>query len=132
MTRVLAVARVLLVIVMITHAFGKIQGFDAFADKFNLPPVVIGLLTFAELAGAAGVAIGGFIPGTLGVLATWLGAFAIAITQVGAIVVVHWPNWFYFSNGFEYNFVLLGLCLMLVLGHTFKRARRERHNVIEV
>ncbi|MDN5917038.1 MAG: hypothetical protein L0I76_18355 [Pseudonocardia sp.] len=114
---VLLVARLLLTLVFVPHALGKIVAFDAFAEKFGLPTVLIALLCFSELAGVVGVLLGGIVREPFARWMTWLGALSIAVGQVAAVVVVHAPRWFVYSGGMEFNVVLIGLCLMLVLGH---------------
>lgn len=125
--RLLLIPRALLVVVFVTHGLGKISGFDAFQDKFQLSTTLIVLLTISELAGAIGMLLGALPIEPWACWATRLAALSIAIGQIGAIVTVRWPNWFEQYYGMEYNVVLLGLCLILVVGHR-PPPRRRRDN----
>lgn len=119
------IPRLLLLAVFVTHGFGKITAFQAFQEKFVLPTPIVVLLIMAELGGAVGVVTGGLLPGRLGLYATYAGCFTIAVSQVGAIAYARWPQWFEQYSGMEYNVVLLGLCLLLALGH--RAVRRAEH-----
>ena len=67
-----------------------------------------------QLAVAWGELIGG-IALALGFL-TRLAAVGIIAIMAGAIATVHWPHGFDIQkDGFEYNFVLISMCLCLVL-----------------
>jgi putative oxidoreductase len=68
-----------------------------------------------QIAVAWGQLIGG-IALAVGFL-TRLAAIGIIAIMAGAIAVVHWPHGFDIrQNGYEYNFVLIVICLCLVLG----------------
>lgn len=118
------IARLVLAGVMIPHGLGKFISMSAFMAKFDLGMTITVLTGIAELAGAAGVLLGGLRspPAWLTNLATWLGVLAIATVQVGAIVYDHWGRFFYFLGGVEYNLVLLALCLIVLLGQPYPRA----------
>lgn len=124
--RALWIPRLLLFIVFLPHGIGKITGFAAFQDKFALPATVTVLLILAELGGAFAVVSGGFLPGRWGVAATWAGAGCLLVSQVGAITYARWPRWLEFSpgGGSEYNFVLCGLCVLLIYGHWLAASRQ--------
>lgn len=115
--RLLWLPRLLLFTVFITHSLGKITAFAAFEEKFSLPGPVVVLLILAELCGALGVVTGGLVPGRLGLAATWIGCSTIAVSQIGAIAYVRWPEWFEMYGGAEYNVVLVGTALFLALAH---------------
>jgi putative oxidoreductase len=69
----------------------------------------------AQLAVAWGELIGG-IALAFGFL-TRLAAAGIVVIMAGAIATVHWPHGFDIrQGGFEYNFVLIVICLCLILG----------------
>jgi putative oxidoreductase len=69
----------------------------------------------AQLAVAWGELIGG-IALAMGFL-TRLAAIGIIVIMIGAIATVHWPKGFDIRNGgFEYNSVIIIVCLCLVLG----------------
>jgi putative oxidoreductase len=92
----------------------------------DAPPGIVQLLVaWGELIG--GVAIGaGFL--------TRLAALGIIAIMAGAIATVHWPNGFDITKGgFEYNVVLIIMCVCLVLGgpgplavDRYFRIKRER------
>lgn len=112
----LLIPRLLLIVVLIPHALGKFLATDVFAAKFDLSTTVSILAGVAELGGGLAVALGALLAARAGAWITWAGVVAIAIVQIGAIAIVHWGAWLYFQGGWEYNFVLLGLCFMLVVG----------------
>lgn len=67
-----------------------------------------------QLAAAWGQLIGGLAL-ALGFL-TRLAALGIIVIMAGAIAVVHWPNGFDISKGgYEYNMLIIVVCLALVL-----------------
>jgi uncharacterized membrane protein YphA (DoxX/SURF4 family) len=66
-----------------------------------------------QLAVAWGQLIGGIALG-LGFL-TRLAALGIAAIMVGAIALVHWPRFDVREGGFEYNFLIIAVCLVLIL-----------------
>jgi uncharacterized membrane protein YphA (DoxX/SURF4 family) len=67
-----------------------------------------------QMAVAWGELIGG-IALALGFL-TRLAALGIAAIMVGAIALVHWPHGFDLrQGGFEYNFLIIMVCLALIL-----------------
>jgi putative oxidoreductase len=70
--------------------------------------------TYQQLAVAWGELVGG-IAVAVGLL-TRLAALGLAAIMVGAIITIHGPNGFSLADGgFEYNFVLLIICLSLIL-----------------
>jgi putative oxidoreductase len=105
--------RLALAAVFIFHGLalvGPDQGWGAAWNKGpEAPPAP------AQLAVAWGELIGG-IALAFGFL-TRLAAAGIVVIMAGAIATVHWPHGFAIQNkGFEYNFVLIMICLCLMLG----------------
>lgn len=123
-TAALWIARLALAVPVAVHGTTKITRRDMFIAKFDLAPELASLAAFAELAGVFGVVAGGIaltrtMPAplrTLGLVASWLGVVAIASVQIAAITLVHWPKWFYYLGGMEFNLVLLALGLIVALG----------------
>ena len=102
--------RLALGIVFIYHGWGKVFGAEAgmgaswMGDK--MPAIVQILVSWGELIGGAAILVG---------FLTKLAAAGIAIIMVGAIVTVHGANGFGMQNsGYEYNFVLICMCLALM------------------
>lgn len=86
-----------------------------------------------QMAVAWGQLLGG-IAMALGFL-TRLAALGLGVIMGGAIALVHWPHGFDIrEHGYEYNFVLIVICLALVLGgpgpiavdHWFRIRRRRQ------
>jgi len=101
--------RIGLGVVFIYHGYGKVFGEGAnFGLAWNpkLPTIIQALVSWGEFLG--GIAI------LLGFLSE-LAALGIIIIMLGAIFMVHGKNGFGMSNGgFEYNFVLISMCLTLI------------------
>ena len=82
-------------------------------------------VSWGQLVGGIALAVG---------FLTRLAAVGIIAIMAGAIALVHWPHGFDIrQGGFEYNFVLIVMCLCLVLGgpgpfavDRFFRIRRNR------
>lgn len=108
--------RLAIVVAILPHAVAKFVLFNEFTDKFDLPTVIAILADSAEFLGVLGI-VGG------GLFRKWwltaLGALGIAVVQVGAIATVHWPVWFYYRYGMEYNVVILLLCAAAVASHRY-------------
>jgi putative oxidoreductase len=67
-----------------------------------------------QVAVAWGELLGG-IAMLLGFL-TRLAALGLIVIMAGAIALVHWPNGFsIIQGGYEYNIVLIGICIALIL-----------------
>ena len=107
-------ARLTLGICMLPHGWGKTlgdPGFSAtmgfFTDKSGIPAPFAFLVVLAESLGAVGL--------ILGVLGRFCG-FGIALTMVGAILMVHGQKGFFGQNGgYEYNLALLGLSVVVMI-----------------
>lgn len=111
--------RLTLAVVFITHGSQKITtlfgggGFSATAEQFSS----IGIY-FPRLM-AYIVGLGEMISGILflfGLFTREAALFMIAI-MIGAVITVHGQNGFFITqSGYEYNFVIIGSCLCLLLG----------------
>jgi len=72
------------------------------------PPVPLQLaVAWGQLIGGVALAIG---------FLTRLAALGIIAIMAGAIALVHWPNGFDVTKGgFEYNMLIIAVCIVLVL-----------------
>ena len=97
-------------VVFTYHGFGKVfgegAGLGASWNPHGMPAIMQILVSWGELIGG------------LAFLAGFLTAYAslgIIIIMIGAIVMVHGKNGFSLLNqGYEYNFVLIMMCLALM------------------
>jgi len=108
--------RIALASVFIFHGVSKAMGLIEGA------PVPMGqtfeiwaLVTFAEVAGGFGILLGGILPGRFGDIITRLSGLAIVPVMIGAIAMVHWPNWSFARNGMEFQVVLLLIALFFLI-----------------
>jgi len=121
------VLRVALGVLFLAHAALKVfvftpAGAAAFFGSLGLPPSLAYLTIAAEIAG--GVAL------ILGVFTRWV-AIALVPVLLGAIVLVHGPAGFFFTNangGWEYPaFWAVTLVVLALLGdgaHALRRSTR--------
>jgi putative oxidoreductase len=104
--------RLALAAIFIFHGYDLI-GHDwgtTWAEKMDDPPptAVQALVAWGQLIGGIALALG---------LLTRLAALGIAVIMAGAIATVHWPNGFDIrKGGFEYNFAIIAICIVLILG----------------
>jgi len=103
--------RIGLGVVFFYHGYHKVFGAETHLgtswNPHGMPAVVQVLVSWGELL--AGL---GFLTGVL----TWGAALGIIALMVGAIVTVHGKNGFNLMNqGYEYNFVLILMCLALII-----------------
>ena len=118
--------------VFLYHGIGKVMDLGGFSQMMGLPTPVAALVTFAELAGGAGIIVGAFyaqIPGLprtpiTNDLITRLAGLAIAPVALGAIFMVHGPRWDFMAaegfpaGGMEFQVVVLLTALyFLVMGN---------------
>jgi len=102
--------RVGLGVVFVFHGYGKIFAEGkalgtAWAGP-DMPTLIQTLVSWGEFLGGLG-----FLTGVL----TAPAALGIIVIMAGAIVTVHGKNGFSLMNrGYEYNFVLISMCLALI------------------
>ncbi len=101
--------RIGLGVVFTYHGYGKVFGEGAaLGTAWNpqMPAVIQALVSWGELIGGLAI-LAGFL--------TSLASLGIIIIMVGAIITVHGKNGFSMMNqGYEYNFVLISMCLALM------------------
>ncbi len=102
--------RIGLGITFIYHGFGKVLGEGAaFGSSWNpsgMPAIVQILVSWGEFLGGAAILLG---------FLTEIASAGIIIIMLGAIFFVHGKSGFGMMNGgFEYNFVLITMCLALI------------------
>lgn len=86
----------------------KDWGTNWMPESMGQPAPVQAAAAWGELLGGVALAAG---------FLTRLAACGIIAIMVGAIATFHWENGFDISNrGFEYNVVIIAMCLCLVLG----------------
>lgn len=111
-------ARLALAVAILPHGVTKFSRTDDFMSKFDLPYLVSVLAGLAEVGGVACILFGGYLIYRglrwAGLAFTSLGLAGIATIQVGAIITVHWPTWFYYEYGYEINAILLLLCVIVL------------------
>lgn len=119
--------RLMIVVILVPHALGKVLFADTFSAKFDLSMVVTYLTSTAEFASALGMVVGGILL----VYSRWgqawivtlLATVCVWIVQVGAIAMVHWPVWLYYMGdhgGMEYNVTILVVSLSALLLTPFR------------
>ena len=102
--------RIGLGVVFIYHGYGKVFGegtnLGSAWNPSGLPAIVQILVSWGELIGGTAILLG---------FLTELASLGIIIIMLGAISLVHGKNGFSMANGgFEYNFVLIAMCLTLI------------------
>ena len=96
--------------IFIYHGYGKIfsegTNLGSAWNPSGLPAIVQILVAWGEFIGGWAILIG---------VLTEIASLGIIIIMLGAIFLVHGKNGFGMSNGgFEYNFVLIMMCLALI------------------
>jgi putative oxidoreductase len=109
--------RISLASVFIYHGFNKFADLDKFAAMMNLPFGMALLVALAELGGGILIIGGAFTNGWI----TRAGAVMFVPVMLGAIFMVHWPQWSFVPSathpmgGMEFQVVLLLLSLYVVI-----------------
>ncbi len=106
--------------VFLFHGIGKVMDLGGFSQMMGLSTPVAALVTLAEVAGGVGIIVGTFTND----LITRLAGLAMVPVLLGAIVMVHWPQWSFVPaegfpmGGMEFQVVLLFTALFfLVMGN---------------
>ncbi len=97
-----------LAVVFVYHGLQLINADTGWGTAWNpdLPPWQQMLVAYGELIGGIAVAFG---------FLTRLAALGLAVIMMGAIITVHWPTFDITAGGFEYNFILIIVCLALII-----------------
>jgi len=102
--------RVGLGVVFTYHGYNKVFGeAAALGTSWNphgMPAILQALVSWGELLAGVGLLIGFLTP---------IAALGIIVIMAGAIITVHGKNGFSMMNGgYEYNFVIIAMCLALI------------------
>jgi putative oxidoreductase len=89
----------------------KLAGPAGFAEMMGLPVFVAWLVALGETAAGALILLGG--AGQDG--ATRLAGLIVAPIMVGAIAMVHWPNWHFMDGGAMFQTLILAISLYWVV-----------------
>jgi putative oxidoreductase len=116
-TPALAIVRIALGIVILPHGLQKLLGLFGgggfsgtvgfFRQTWDIPAAVTVLVILAESVGALAL-IAGFL--------SRVAALGIGIVMVGAVVIVHWQNGFFMSNGgYEFHILAIAMAAAVIL-----------------
>lgn len=114
--KALTIIRMMLGALFIAHGSQKVlglfggpglSGFASWLGTYGVPPVLAYLSAFSEFIGGLLLLSGYF---------TWLGGIMTSVVMLGAIFIIHWPNFFVQNNGFEYPLMLIVTTFAVVLG----------------
>ncbi|MDN5697678.1 MAG: DoxX family protein [Rubrobacter sp.] len=81
--------RIALASVFLYHGLTKFPQLGGMSEMMGMPVAVLLFVAVAETAGGALILAGGFLSD----LVTRLGALLIIPVMLGAIAMVHWPQW---------------------------------------
>jgi putative oxidoreductase len=100
--------------VFLFHGIGKFADLGGFAAMMGLPVFIAWLVALAEVGGGLAVLAGGALRQDW---VTRIGGLATVPVMIGAIAMVHWPQWSFVASethpmgGMEFQVVLLLLGL---------------------
>jgi putative oxidoreductase len=104
------VLRLCLAAVFIYHGMDLVSKSWGTGMQADLPVAAKVAVSWGQLLGGIAMLLG---------LLTRLAAIGLGVIMVGAVAIVHWRFGFNLGNpegpGYEYNFVLIGICLVLML-----------------
>lgn len=109
------------------HGTGKIMAMGA--NPMNLPEPLWLLVGIVEVLAALGLVGGGIVGGMLGNLATRLAGLAIIPVMLGAIIMVHWPQWRFLPTedkpigGMEFQILILSVAIYALITGLSKTPR---------
>ena len=102
--------------IFIFHGAGKVM-MPAMAAMMGMSETVWMLLGAVEAAAGLGFIVGGLKQGDLGILLTRLSGLAIIPIMIGAIYMVHWPQWSFVVSathpmgGMEFQVLILSVAI---------------------
>ena len=109
--------RIALASVFLYHGIGKFPQLTQLSEMMKMPVAMIFLLATMETLGALLVLVGGFWKEW----ATRLGALLLMPPMLGAIALVHWPQWSFVASkihpmgGMEFQVTLLLIEIYLLI-----------------
>jgi putative oxidoreductase len=112
--------RAVLAAVFLYHGLTKFPAAAMMAKGMGMPIVMIYLLGMMETVGGVLILLGG-LKKSYSDLATKVAAVIFAVVMIGAIMMVHWPQWSFVANaakpmgGMEFQVTLLALSIYLFL-----------------
>ena len=101
---------------MLYHGPGKLLD-QSMAAMMGLPAWVWMLVGLAEVAGGLGFVVGGILKGDNADKVTRLSGLALIPVMLGAIFMVHWPQWSFMATeshpmgGMEFQVLILAVAI---------------------
>jgi putative oxidoreductase len=105
--------------VFLFHGIGKLAN-PAAAEMMQVPVILFLMVGAAETLAGIGAIVGGIPAAPKRDLVTRLSGWAAAPVMIGAIAMVHWPQWSFVATeakpmgGMEFQVTLLGLALHFI------------------
>lgn len=115
--------RIAIAAVFLYHGLTKLPQLEVAAEFFGLSPTVFILVAMMETSGAMLVLLGGFV----GTGVTRLGVIFLLPIMIGAIWLVHWPQWTFSPSqshplgGMEFQVTLILVMLTLAFSEDNER-----------
>lgn len=109
--------RIALASVFLYHGLTKFPQLGGMSEMMGMPVVVLLLVALAETTGGILILVGGFISDIM----TRVGALLIIPVMLGAIAMVHWPQWAFTPSethpmgGMEFQVTLTLLALYFLI-----------------
>ena len=109
--------RISLASVFLYHGLGKFPHLTQMAEMMQMSVAILALVALAETFGAVLIFLGGFLRDWM----TRLGSLLLIPVLLGAIFMVHWPQWSFVASethpmgGMEFQVTLLLILLYLLI-----------------
>lgn len=119
--------RIAITAVFLYHGLTKLPQLEVAAEFFGLSPAIFTLVAMMETSGAMLVFLGGFV----GQGVTRLGVILLLPIMIGAISLVHWPQWTFAPSethplgGMEFQVTVILVLLTLAFSGDSERALIE-------
>lgn len=113
--------------IFVSHGMGKLM-MPEMAEAMQMPVALFLTVGMAELLAGMGAFLGGIPAFPKRDLITRLAGLAAAPVMLGAIMLVHWPQWTFMATeakpagGMEFQVAILGLAVYFLLVGTSKEA----------